>query len=105
MVDMAFSAASLESYLPIIFMPAFISVITEHVWVVLSRPTKYVPAVNAKAGETNAPIKATASTCFLILVSLRSNLPPDGDGTPRKHIVWRATKSIFRNRQIVRYFY
>jgi hypothetical protein len=69
----------------------------EHVWVVLSRPTKYVPVVNAKAGETNARITATASTCFLILVSLGPNLPPD-DGTPRKYIVWRATKSIYRNR-------
>jgi S1-C subfamily serine protease len=75
-VAIACSAASLESYFPIIFIPAFISVITEHVWVVLSRPTKYVPAVNAKAGETNAPITATASMYFLILVSLGSNLLP-----------------------------
>ena len=39
MLDMAFSAASLESYLPIIFMPDFISVTNEHLWVVVSRPT------------------------------------------------------------------
>jgi hypothetical protein len=52
MSAMAFSAASLESYSPIIFMPAAISVTTEHLWLVVSRPTKYFPPPDstAKAG-------------------------------------------------------
>jgi hypothetical protein len=69
MPAIAFSAASFDLYFPIIFMPAVILVTTEHVWVVVSRPTKYVSAVRAKAGVTNVPIRMAATKYFLILVS------------------------------------
>src|SRR5262249_17227553 len=71
MLDMAFSAASLESYLPIIFMPAFISVTTEHLWVVVSRPTQYVPLVRAKAGVTKKVI-STAAVAYFFMTFLPS---------------------------------
>jgi hypothetical protein len=59
---MALSALALELYFPIIFIPAVMLVTTEHLWVAVSRPTKYGPApgIAAKAGAINAPIR-TAS--------------------------------------------
>jgi hypothetical protein len=70
MPAIAFSAAAWVLYFPIIFMPGAMLVTTEHVWVVVLRPTKYGPLVKAKAGATNAPIRTAAIINFLILVSL-----------------------------------
>ena len=70
MPTMAFSAAAWVLYFPIIFMPGDMLVTTEHVWVVVSRPTKYVPVVKAKAGAINAPSRTAATIYVLILVSL-----------------------------------
>src|SRR5262245_63789340 len=82
---MAFSAASLESYSPIIFMPGAISVTTEHFLVVVSRPTKYFPppVSTAKAGAASAPIRTAATRNFFIFVSLGelAGTAPQGKST------------------------
>ena len=83
---MAASAASLESYSPIIFMPSAISVTTEHFWLAVSMTTKYLqpPVSTAKAGMANALIRTAATRYFLILGLLWMNLR---NGKPRiKHI-------------------
>jgi hypothetical protein len=75
---MALSALAFELYFPIIFMPGSIVVTTEHVWVVVFRPTKYVPLTKAKAGVTNAPIRTAATIDFLMSCLLGTNCRPNG---------------------------
>jgi hypothetical protein len=74
---MALSALAWELYFPILFMPGDMLVTTEHLWVAVSRPTKYGPApgMAAKAGAINAPIRAAATTYFLIPSLLWDELP------------------------------
>src|SRR5215471_15373744 len=92
MCAMALAAAECDLYLPIIFMPGSIFVTTEHVWVVVLRPTKYGPDTNAKAGVTNTPTKIAAIAYFVIL-SL-----PDAP-TPGDH--FQVTTARITNSQLL----